>query len=169
MDLGTTPWSWCSAFCTSTSQKLKKLNKRSPWVTLTFSFFLLPGCDEHEHKVEHPYGTTFLCLDNESNRQRFGPDGVGSIQVQYRRSTRRRSQRATLIHMLVASFRDRLCPWTLDNAFRKAEHPDRIFVRIIDQTVAGGDKIDDAGYFMAMHHRTENSESLRRGARKKIF
>jgi hypothetical protein len=53
----------------------------------------------------------------------------------------------TPIHMLIASFRDRLCPRTLHNAFSKAENPKRIFIRVIQQTLPGSDLIDDAGCF----------------------
>lgn len=51
----------------------------------------------------------------------------------------------TKIHLLIASFRDRLCSRTLFNAFSRADYPDRIFVRVIDQTLPGSDIIDDAG------------------------
>ena len=47
------------------------------------------------------------------------------------------------IHLLIASYRDKLCARTLHNAFSKAEHPDRLHIRIIEQTQPGSDLIDD--------------------------
>lgn len=47
--------------------------------------------------------------------------------------------------MLIASFRDQLCPRTLHNAFNRAENPHRIYIRVIEQTEEGSDLIDDAG------------------------
>eukprot|EP00520_Triparma_pacifica_P007308 CAMPEP_0118666858 /NCGR_PEP_ID=MMETSP0785-20121206/19454_1 /TAXON_ID=91992 /ORGANISM="Bolidomonas pacifica, Strain CCMP 1866" /LENGTH=252 /DNA_ID=CAMNT_0006561227 /DNA_START=127 /DNA_END=883 /DNA_ORIENTATION=+ len=49
------------------------------------------------------------------------------------------------VHLLIASYRDRLCPRTLHNAFDKAEHPTRLFIRVIEQRQKGSDLLDDAG------------------------
>jgi Glycosyltransferase (GlcNAc) len=48
------------------------------------------------------------------------------------------------IHLVIASFRDRLCPRTLFNLFSKAENPYRMFVRVLQQ-IESSSKLDDDG------------------------
>lgn len=112
-----------------------------------------------------PYGKTLLGKDSKANRRlfrkgtKFGNipvaasicDGDRCPYYNYKEDAadgtkdheRRRSERP--IHVLIASFRDRLCPRTLHNAFRRAKNPHRIFIRIIDQSKPGSELIDDAG------------------------
>ena len=110
---------------------------------------------------KHPYGTSLLSRDKPENRALWGPDGVGYVDVapticttpqcpyyHYRDDADRNGGALeTPIHMLIASFRDQLCPRTLHNAFRRAENPSRIFIRVIEQTDPNSDLIDDAGCF----------------------
>ena len=48
------------------------------------------------------------------------------------------------IHLVIASFRDRLCPRTLYNLFSKAENPHRMFVRVLQQ-IESNSGLDDDG------------------------
>lgn len=48
------------------------------------------------------------------------------------------------IHLVIASFRDRLCPRTLYNLFSKAENPYRVFVRVLQQ-IEPDTGLDDDG------------------------
>ena len=109
---------------------------------------------------DHPYGTSLLSRDKPENRERWGPSGIGYVDVaptvctesgdcpHYHYTadaTREGGALETPIHMLIASFRDQLCPRTLHNAFKNAENPHRVYIRIIDQNEPGSDLIDDAG------------------------
>jgi hypothetical protein len=113
---------------------------------------------------EHPHGTTLLIRDTKSNRKIWGANATfGYIDVaptvctahgecpHYHYTDDAASEltttasQATPIHMLIASYRDRLCPRTLHNAFTHAHNPERLFIRIIDQTQVGSDLIDDGG------------------------
>jgi hypothetical protein len=107
---------------------------------------------------EHPYGTTLLVRDNENNRKIWGDNATfGYIDVaptvctadglcpHYHYTDDADAPTYTPIHMLIASYRDRLCPRTLHNAFTHAHNPERLYIRIIDQTQIGSDLIDDAG------------------------
>jgi len=51
----------------------------------------------------------------------------------------------TPVHVLIASYRDRLCGRTLHNLFTRAKHPERLFVRVIDQVDPHSDLEDDVG------------------------
>ena len=109
---------------------------------------------------KHPFGTTLLSRGTSENRALWGEEGIGLIGVaesvctengecpyyHYRTdATRETGALETPIHVLIASFRDKLCPRTLHNAFFRAENPSRIFVRVMEQTLGGSDLIDDAG------------------------
>lgn len=48
------------------------------------------------------------------------------------------------IHLIIASFRDRLCPRTLYNVFSRSKNPHRIFVRVLQQIEPDSDLVDDA-------------------------
>ena len=117
--------------------------------------------EDPEKRKKHPYGTTLLARDTPENRKIWGND-VGTIDVASTICTDNgdcpyeiqpqpddsssvwdptTDQRA--IHILIASFRDRLCPRTLHNAFTNAKYPQRLFLRIIDQTMPHSDIIDD--------------------------
>jgi len=97
---------------------------------------------------------TLLSRDNEENRKLWGPSGVGRISVAESVCTadgqcpyyqhKEEDVTQTPIHLLIASFRDRLCPRTLHNAFSRAENARRLFIRLIDQTQTDSDLIDDA-------------------------
>ena len=111
------------------------------------------------YKAKHPYGTTLLSRDTPENRELWGPEGVGYADVaptvctedhqcpfyHYKEDATLPKALETPIHLLIASFRDRLCPRTLHNAFSHAQNSKRIYVRIIEQTMADSDLIDDAG------------------------
>jgi hypothetical protein len=109
---------------------------------------------------EHPYGTTLLIRDNKNNRKIWGDNATyGYVDVaptvctadgmcphyHYTEDAASVVSSPTPIHILIASYRDRLCPRTLHNAFTHAHHPERLYIRIIDQTQIGSDLIDDAG------------------------
>ena len=51
----------------------------------------------------------------------------------------------TPIHLLIASYRDKLCARTLHNAFRRAKNPKRLTFRVIEQTKTNSDLEDDEG------------------------
>jgi hypothetical protein len=63
----------------------------------------------------------------------------------------------TKIHMVIASFRDRLCPRTLYNAFHKAEYPHRLFIRVLQQIDPTSHLVDDADCW-EMFCRTYNGK-----------
>jgi hypothetical protein len=46
-------------------------------------------------------------------------------------------QENTTLFIMIASFRDKLCPRTLFNAFTKAKYPDRITVGVVQQNLSG--------------------------------
>jgi hypothetical protein len=110
---------------------------------------------------DHKYGTTLVARDTEANRKLFpaGPFGYVPVaasvcdgdQCPHYHTTDddgdggATSSETTPIHILIASFRDRLCGRTLHNAFTKAQNPKRLFIRVIDQTERDSDKVDDAG------------------------
>jgi hypothetical protein len=112
-------------------------------------------------EAKPPSGTTLLCRDTPENRALWGPNRVGSVDVaetvctvnghcpfySYREDAEHGGAFLTPIHLLVASFRDQLCPRTLHNAFSRADNPKRIFIRVIEQTLAGSELVDDAGCF----------------------
>lgn len=113
---------------------------------------------EKFHK-EHPNGVTLLSRDTPSNHVLF-PDGpFGYIDVaegscaesgecppyHYTADRSDSQARETPIHILIAAFRDKLCARTIHNAFSRAQNPNRIFIRIIDQTQPNSDLIDDQG------------------------
>ena len=115
-------------------------------------------------KKDHPRGTSLLARDTPENRKLFphGPFGNADIAesecfedevtgdkkcpfYNYKEDATHDGAILTPIHMLIASFRDRLCPRTLHNAFSHAENPQRLWIRIIEQTLPDSDLIDDAG------------------------
>lgn len=114
-----------------------------------------------KYRLKHPYGTSLLSRDTPENRKQWGPDGIGRVDVaptvctadgkcpyyNYKKDATHEGALETPIHLLVASFRDRLCPRTIHNAFLRAENPKRIYIRVIEQTLKGSDLIDDAGCF----------------------
>jgi hypothetical protein len=115
--------------------------------------------DYDRFRKDHPFGTSLMARDNPSNRQLF-PDGpFGTVDVAenscavsgecpHYHYVEDRSESTSIdvpIHMLVAAFRDRLCARTIHNAFTKAANPNRIFIRIIDQTQPGSNIPDDEG------------------------
>lgn len=113
--------------------------------------------------AESPYGTSLLARDTPANRKLFPGGPFGKVDVaasvctpnesgadhcphyHYKEDAVPEKALETPIHLLIASFRDRLCPRTIHNAFTRAKNPKRIFIRIIEQTKAGSDLIDDAG------------------------
>ena len=113
-----------------------------------------------DYQKKHPYGTTLLSRDTPENRAKWGDQGaIGYVDVapsvctsdgkcpyyRYQNDATREGAYETPIHLLIASFRDRLCPRTLYNAFNRADNPHRIFIRVIEQTLPDSDLIDDAG------------------------
>jgi len=109
-------------------------------------------------KDDHPYGTSLVMRDTKANRQlfpkqtEFGYVSVAETECptasecpHYHYKEDGLPENAnTPIHILIASFRDRLCGRTLHNAFRRAKDPTRIFIRVIDQTQQS-DLEDDLG------------------------
>jgi Glycosyltransferase (GlcNAc) len=97
-----------------------------------------------------PWGRAFLGRDEKT----WGKDGIGEIpidpnicpsanQCPYYRD-REHDLDNDKIHLVIASFRDQLCPRTLFNVFTRARNPHRIFVRVLQQLKPDSDLIDDA-------------------------
>mmetsp|Transcript_30581 Transcript_30581/g.72143 ORF Transcript_30581/g.72143 Transcript_30581/m.72143 type:complete len:532 (-) Transcript_30581:296-1891(-) len=110
-------------------------------------------------RKKHPNGFCLLARDNDHNRKLF-PDGpFGNEDVadticpspdncpyyHYKEDADPKGAEDTPIHLLIASYRDRLCPRTLHNAFTRAKNPKRLTFRVIEQTKAGSDLEDDQG------------------------
>jgi hypothetical protein len=103
--------------------------------------------------------TCLLSRPTPENIKKWGKNGTGIEQVadticpdentcpyyHYQKDAYVADSSTTKIHLLIASFRDRLCSRTLFNAFSRADYPERIFVRVIDQTLPDSELIDDAG------------------------
>lgn len=117
-----------------------------------------------EFQKVHPYGVTLLARDNKHNRKLFPNGPFGTIDVEESECFKKDNGSVmcphyndqdevqdpskaleTPIHILIASFRDRLCGRTLHNAFTHAENPKRLFIRVIDQNKPGSDLEDDQG------------------------
>jgi Glycosyltransferase (GlcNAc) len=107
-----------------------------------------------------PLGHCLLARDTTQNRQLFpnGPFGNEPIKesicpnggpcphYSYQEDTKDTiAIQTTPIHVLIASFRDRLCGRTLHNAFQHAEYPHRLFFRVIQQTQSDSELEDDMG------------------------
>ena len=126
------------------------------------------GGPNAEFLQQHPHGTTLLSRDKPENLRQWGPDGIGYIDVaetictvddggcpyyhyfpeqqeQQQDQYMNHHETTTPIHLLIASFRDQLCPRTIHNAFQRAQNPHRIYIRVIEQTMADSDLVDDAG------------------------
>jgi len=110
-------------------------------------------------RKDHPYGTCLLARDNPHNRGLF-PDGpFGNEDVaeticptpdqcphyHYTEDADPIGAEKTPIHLLIASFRDKLCARTLHNAFTHAKNPKRLTFRVIEQTEPDSEKEDDEG------------------------
>mmetsp|Transcript_30917 Transcript_30917/g.74668 ORF Transcript_30917/g.74668 Transcript_30917/m.74668 type:complete len:573 (+) Transcript_30917:1-1719(+) len=113
-------------------------------------------------KEDEPYGHCLLARDTPENRKLFpnGPFGkeaivdticptAGQCPFYNYLDDKPTTQLAkdVPIHILIASFRDKLCARTLHNAFTHAKNPDRLFIRVIEQTKSGSDLEDDSGCF----------------------
>jgi len=126
-----------------------------------------PEDDEAEKKrkriekkrAEHPHGYCLLARDTDANHRLF-PDGpFGEVDVdpticpspdqcpyyQYKDDADPAAAEETPIHLLIASFRDKLCARTLHNAFTHAKNPKRLTFRVIEQTKADSELEDDEG------------------------
>jgi len=123
---------------------------------------------EHEEKKrkrieqgrkDHPHGSCLLARDTPSNRRLFpkGPFGEPDIaeticpspdkcpHYHYTGDANPTAAEDTPIHLLIASYRDRLCARTLHNAFTHAKNPKRLTFRVIQQTQADSALEDDEG------------------------
>jgi hypothetical protein len=119
--------------------------------------------DNNGEKPDTPYGGCLLARDNPQNRGLF-PDGpFGNVPVgaticptpdrcpyyHYKddEPTPDNPTAAddTPIHLLIASFRDKLCGRTLHNALTHAKNPKRLSFRVIQQTKSGTGLDDDIG------------------------
>jgi Glycosyltransferase (GlcNAc) len=96
------------------------------------------------------WGTAFLGRDEKT----WGKDGIGEVpidpnicpspnQCPYYRD-REYDLDNDKIHLVIASFRDQLCPRTLYNVFTRSKNPHRIFVRVLQQLQPDSDLVDDA-------------------------
>jgi len=121
---------------------------------------------KEKHRIEkgrknHPLGNCLLARDNTKNRDLF-PDGpFGNEDVaetvcpspdtcphyHYTEDNGSPAAEETPIHLLIASYRDRLCGRTLHNAFQHAKSPKRLYIRVIQQTKADSNLEDDTGCF----------------------
>ena len=103
------------------------------------------------------WGITFLGRDEKT----WGKDGIGTIPIDPDVCAPASSSTATMsncpyyrdqehdldndkIHLVIASFRDQLCPRTMFNIFSRAKNPRRIHVRVLQQLKPDSDLIDDA-------------------------
>lgn len=104
------------------------------------------------------WGVTFLGRDEKT----WGKDGIGNIPIDpdvcapasttssatMSNCPYYRDQEHDLdndkIHLVIASFRDQLCPRTMFNIFSRAKNPHRIHVRVLQQLKPDSDLIDDA-------------------------
>lgn len=110
----------------------------------------------------HPRGTCLLARDNPQNRKQWGdnfPFGYEDVAEtvctddhqcpHYRQQQQQdgtvRDDTTTPIHLLIAAYRDKLCSRTLHNLFTRAAHPERLWVRVLDQTDPNSDLQDDVG------------------------
>lgn len=115
---------------------------------------------QEEKKAKFPNGSCLLARDTPQNRQLFpdGPFGNEAVadtvcpapdQCPHYHYTEdvapSEAANDAPIHLLIASFRDRLCARTLHNAFQHAENPKRLTFRVIQQTQTGSDIEDDEG------------------------
>ncbi|KAG7341489.1 glycosyltransferase GlcNAc [Nitzschia inconspicua] len=108
---------------------------------------------------DKPYGHCLLARDTPQNRALFpnGPFGNEPVAASicpsgdcphYSYTEDIKGSHAiheTPIHILVASFRDRLCGRTLHNAFQHADNPHRLYIRVIQQTKPDSGLDDDIG------------------------
>ena len=101
-------------------------------------------------RQDAPWGDTFLGRDEAS----WGKNGTGDLPIDpnvcpqpgvcpYYRDTEYDAVNDK-IHLVIASFRDQLCPRTLYNLFSRSQNPHRIFVRVLQQLKPDSDLIDDA-------------------------
>jgi hypothetical protein len=75
-------------------------------------------------------------------------DGGGGVVVdpqQNNNSNNNNNRNNVPIHILIASFRDKLCARTLHNALARAANPHRLTFRVIQQTQSGSSIEDDEG------------------------
>jgi hypothetical protein len=121
--------------------------------------------DPKHFNPEHPLGVSLLARDTPENRATWGADGLGYVDIlpsdcnattnkcpyyHYTEDDPTAVQEGdinimhTPIHLLIASFRDRLCPRTLHNAWSHAKYPNRVFIRLVDQTLEDSELPDDA-------------------------
>jgi len=104
------------------------------------------------------YGTIFLGKDEKT----YGKEGTGTINYDpefecggpkgttgrqcafetkdyHTSSLSLTGSEGRKLHISIASYRDPLCPKTLYNLFTKAKHPDKIRIRVLEQSVLGVD------------------------------
>lgn len=112
-----------------------------------------------KERAKHPTGYCGLARDTPRNRQLFpnGPFGEQEIadticpssdncpHYHYTDDADSRAAEETPIHLLIASYRDRLCARTLHNAFTHAKNPKRLIFRVIEQTKKDSELEDDQG------------------------
>jgi len=102
----------------------------------------------HLTEAEAPYGYCLLSRDTKTwgeegtGSEAVNPDAECEIQCPHYNDQDFNSYE-DIIHLNIASFRDRLCPRTLHNLFHKAANPKRIYVRIIQQVELDSNEVDD--------------------------
>lgn len=108
---------------------------------------------------EHPNGTCLIARDTPHNRKLFpnGPFGEPDVAdticpspdncpyYHYMDDADPVVAEDVPIHLLIASYRDKLCARTLHNALKHAKNPKRLVFRVIEQTKADSNLEDDAG------------------------
>jgi len=116
------------------------------------------------------WGITYLGRDDKT----WGKDGIGSVAIDpnvcapngecpYYRDAEHDATHDK-IHLVIASFRDQLCPRTLYNLFTRAQNPHRIFVRVLQQLKPDSELIDDADCWeMACDHYNDKGLKLNDG------
>ena len=113
-------------------------------------------------RKDHPNGTCLLARDNPNNHRLFPNGPFGEVDIDstvcpspdkcphyhYQNddpNLHPNEAENVPIHLLIASFRDKLCARTLHNAFTRAKNPKRLTFRVIQQTKIDSDLEDDEG------------------------
>jgi len=100
-----------------------------------------------------------FCGDAPAKNMTFGPITPGAVRPEPINPGAR-------IKVLLSSFRDPRCAQTLDNLFKRAKNPSRLYVGVVDQQYPKRDKLDCLALYCAMHApgpcpHAEQIESLR--------
>jgi len=85
-----------------------------------------------------------FCRDAPAKTMTFGPITNGAVHPEP-------VDPGARIKVLLSSYRDPRCAQTLDNLFKRAKDPSRVYVGVVDQQHANTDKFDCLALYCAMH------------------